>query len=126
MKRIESEYTLSLQEARSDRIAKYVIGAFSSLILIVTVFFGYLAKSDVSNKIESTGIKFEPAVETSTNYFQQFIAFVQDFSINVLSFFGLSVSLQTVNVIAGLIVVFTFFFLADRIFFKGKLRSIHS
>jgi len=126
MKRIESEYTLSLQEARSDRIAKYIIGSFSSLILVVTILIGYLAKSDVSSKIESTGITIQPTIETSANYFQQFLTLVQNFFVDVLAFLGLSVSLQTVNIVAGLLVVFTFFFLADKIFFKGKLRSIHS
>jgi hypothetical protein len=126
MKRMQSEYESALAEARSDRIAKYIIGVFCSLILIVTVILSYAAKSSVSSAIESTNIKIEPTIETSTNYFQQFLSFIQNFSADVFAFFGFSVSPQTVSIFAGLFVVFTLFFLADRILLKGKLRSIHS
>ena len=125
MNKVQSEYKTAVEEAKRDRIAKYIIGIFCSLILVITIMVGYLAKSDVSSTIESTNIKIEPTIVTSTNYFQQFITFIQNLFINILSFFGLTVSLQSVNIIAGLIVIFTLFLVADRIFLKGKLRSIH-
>jgi hypothetical protein len=126
MKRMQAEYRSSLEEVRRDRIAKYIVGSFCSLIIIVTVIIGYFAKTDVSSTVESANIKIEPTIENSANYFQQLLSFIQNFSVDVLGFFGLSISPHTINVFAGLLVVLTLFFLADKAIFKDKLRSIRS
>jgi hypothetical protein len=125
MKRVQSEYKSMTAEARRDRIAKYIIGVFSSLMVIFTVVIGYLAKSEIGSKVESTGIKIEPTVETSNNILQQFISYVSIFFENLLGFFGLTASFQSISIIVGLILIVLFYFLADRVFLKGKLKSSH-
>jgi len=126
MKRVHSEYKSMTAEARRDRIAKYIIGAFSSLMVIFTVIIGYVAKSEIGSKTESTGIKIEPTVETSNNILQQFIAYISAFFENVLGVFGLSATLQNISIIIGLVLIVLFYFLADRVFLKGRLKSIHN
>lgn len=126
MKRVQSEYKSITSETRRDRIAKYIIGAFSSLMVIFTVIIGYLAKSEIGTKVESTGIKIEPTVETSNNILQQFLTFISAFFENVLGFFGLTASFQGISIIIGVILIILFYFLADRVFLKGKLKSIRS
>ncbi len=126
MKRVKSEYSSFAAEARRDRIAKYIIGAFSSLVLIFTIVIGFIAKSEVSSEVESTGIRIEPTVETSNNIVQQFLSYISTFFENVLGFFGLSATVQNLSIIIGLILIVVFYFLADRVLLKGRLRSIRS
>lgn len=126
MKRVQSEYKSFAADARRDRIAKYIIGAFSSLMLIFTFIIGYAAKSDISTEVESTGIKIEPTVETSNNIVQQFLGYISVFFENVLGFFGLNATAQNLSIIIGLILIVIFYFLADRVLLKGRLRSIRN
>ncbi len=126
MKRMQSEYKSMKAEVRRERIAKYIIGAFSSLMVIFTVIIGYLAKSEIGSEVKSTGIKIEPTVETSNNILQQFLAFMSAFFENVLGFFGLTATTQNISIIIGLVLIVLFYFLADRVLLKGRLKSIRS
>lgn len=126
MKRVQSEYKSMTADAKRDRFAKYIIGAFSSLMLIFTVIIGYIAKSEIGSEVESTGIKIEPTVETSNNILQQFLAFMSAFFENVLGFFGLTATVQNISIIVGLVLIILFYFLADRVFLKGRLKSVRS
>jgi len=126
MKRVNSEYKSYVEEEKRDRVAKYIIGAFSALMVIFTFILGFLAKSDISSAEQSTGISIEPTVETSNGIVMQFLGYIQNFFVNVLAMLGLTASPQTISLIVGLILVVVFYFLADRVFLKGKLKSIRS
>lgn len=126
MKRVSSEYKSYVEEEKRDRVAKYIIGAFSALMVIFTFILGFLAKSDISSAEQPTGISIEPTVETSNGIVMQFLGYIQNFFVNVLAMLGLTASPQTISLIAGLILVVVFYFLADRVFLKGKLKSIRS
>ena len=126
MKRVNSEYKSYVEEEKRDRAAKYIIGAFSALMVIFTFIVGFLAKSDISSVEQSTGISIEPTVETSNGIVMQFLGYIQNFFVNVLAMLGLTASPQTISLIVGLILVVVFYFLADRVFLKGKLKSIRS
>ena len=124
MKRVSSEYKSYVEEEKRDRAAKYIIGAFSALMVIFTFILGFIAKSDISSATQSTGISIEPTVETSNSIVMQFLGYIQNFFVNVLAMLGLTASPQTISLIIGFVLVVIFYFLADRVFLKGKLKSI--
>jgi hypothetical protein len=126
MKRVRSEYKSFAEEEKRDRVAKYIIGAFSALMVIFTFILGFLAKSDINSAAQSTGITIEPTVETSNNIVLQFLGYIQNFFVNVLAMLGLTATPQSISLIVGLVLVILFYFLADRVFLKGKLKSIRS
>jgi magnesium-transporting ATPase (P-type) len=126
MKRVSSEYKTYVEEEKRDRVAKYIIGAFSTLMVVFTFILGYLAKSDINSSVQSTGISIEPTVETSNSFILQFLGYIQTFFVNVLGLLGLTATPQTISMIVGLVLVILFYFLADRVFLKGKLKSIRS
>lgn len=122
MFRIREENNLAKEESRTNRIAKYIIGMFSSLVVGFTILIGILSGSQPSTKT-SASFSFEPTIETSNNYLNQFLTMIQDFFNKVLELLGLSYSSQTIGIIAGLIIAVSLFMLADRLFVKGKLKS---
>ena len=126
MKRAGTEYKSFAAEEKQDRLAKYIIGIFSTLMVVFTVFMGYIAKSDLSSKVKSTGVSIEPTVETSNNFLQNIPLYVQAFFMKVLGLFGLSLSPQSASIIGGLVLAALLYFIADRIFLRGKLKSIRS
>lgn len=126
MKRITSEFKSSVAEEKRDRAAKYIIGIFSAMMVGFTVLMGYLAKSDLSSAVKSTGVSIEPTIETSNNFLQDAMLYIQVFFMKVLGIFGLSLSPQSVSIIIGLLLIIVFYFVADRVFLKGKLKSIRS
>jgi hypothetical protein len=126
MKRVISEYKTYAEEEKRDRTAKYIIGIFSAMVVGFTFIVGFLAKSDLSSKVESTGISIEPTVETSNNILQQFLVYIQNFFVNVLGLLGLTVSPQSINIIVGLLLVIVFYFLADKFLLKGRLKSVRN
>jgi hypothetical protein len=126
IKRVKSEYKTYGEEERRDRIAKYIIGVFSAIMVGFTVILGYIAKSDIDSTVKSTGITIEPTVETSNNILQQFLSYIQSFFINLLGMLGLSASPQTVSIVIGLVLAVIFYVVADRVFLKGRLKSIRN
>ncbi len=126
MKRAGLEYKYFAAEEKHDRLAKYIIGIFSTLMVVFTVIMGYLAKSQLSSTVKSTGVSIEPTVETSNNFLQNIPSYIQAFFMKLLGLFGLSLSPQSVSIIIGLILIAVFYFIADRVFLRGKLKSIRS
>ena len=88
MKRSGAEYNSFAAEEKHDRLAKYIIGTFSALMVVFTVIMGYLAKSELSSTVKSTGVSIEPTVETSNNFIQNLPVYIQAFFMKVLGFFG--------------------------------------
>jgi hypothetical protein len=123
MQRVNTESKEALEEGKRDRIAKYIIGAFSFLAIIFTVLTGILGTSQSSKSSVSKNISFEPAIDTSSNYFWRFWDTISSFFTKIFDALGLSISIETLSIIGGLILVVTLFFLADRIFLRGKLKS---
>ena len=123
MKQVKTEYDFALAESRRDRIAKYIIGAFSFATIALTLFIGYLSRSEVNRTVESTNIKIQPAIESSNTFIQQFLSFMQNIFTGALGLLGLTVSTRTVIILLVLLIVITLYFLADRFLIKGKLRS---
>jgi hypothetical protein len=121
MNRVNAESNTALEENKRDRVAKYIIGSFIFLTIAFTVLAGLFSSSKTENVTKD--ISFEPAIDTSSNYFWQFIDGVSSFFVNALDVVGLSISIETVSIIAGLLLVLTLFFLADKIFIRGKLKS---
>ncbi len=123
MKQVQTEYQFAVAEQRRDRIAKYIIGAFSFFTIAVALILGYFSRSQVSQTVESTNIKIQPTIETSNTFLQQFVAFIQNVFTDALSLLGLTISARTVTILIVLVIVFALYFLADRFIIKGKLRS---
>jgi len=123
MNKVTSESRSVIQEIKTERIAKYIISIFISLALGVTVIVGYLTGGEVNSKIESTSVKIEPTIETSSNYIQQFVSFIASSSVSVLDFLGLTATSKTLSMILYLLGVFILYVIADRIFLKGRLKS---
>src|SRR5437762_4548659 len=99
MKRIAEEHKTAKEESKWDRLVKYIIGSFSFLLIGFTVTLGIISGTSSGVKSPSTGINFNPAVETSNNYLEQFFGFIESVFMSVLNFFGLSSSTRTFTVI---------------------------
>ncbi|RPI17833.1 MAG: hypothetical protein EHM58_07815 [Ignavibacteriae bacterium] len=121
MQRVNAESKTALEESKRDRIAKYIVGAFSLLTIAFTVLAGVFSTS--APQSVSKNISFEPAIDTSSNYFWQFWDTISSFFTNTLGLFGFSISAETLSIIGGLVLVLSLFFIADRIFIRGKLKS---
>jgi hypothetical protein len=122
MFRISEENKLALEESKRDRIAKYVIGSFSSLVIIFTIIIGYLSGSQSSVKT-SNSFSIEPTIETSNNYLNQFLTFISGIFNKTLELLGLSLSSQTAAIVVGSLIAVSLFLLADRVFIRSRLRS---
>jgi quinol-cytochrome oxidoreductase complex cytochrome b subunit len=123
MKQAKTEYDFAVAENKRDRIAKYIIGSFSFITIAFTLLLGYLSRSEVNETVQSTNIKIQPTIQSSNTFIQQFIMFIQNVFTGALGLLGLTVSTRTVTILLVLLIVFTLYFLADRFFLKGKLRS---
>jgi hypothetical protein len=121
MERVNAENKMAAEEVKSDRLAKYIIAGFSFLTFLTAIFVGIYSTS--ATKVKTDSISFEPALETSTGFFQQFYESVSTFFVNTLSVLGLNVSTQTALIIGGLILAFGLFFAADRLLIRGRLAN---
>lgn len=121
MERINAESKTAAEEVKTDRLAKYIVGGFSFLTLIVTILAGIFSTSD--SKVETGKISFEPTLQTSTNYFQRFYESISSFFVDMLSLLGLRVSVQTAVIIGGLLLSAVLFFAADRLLLRGRLAN---
>ncbi len=122
MVRIIEENKMAMEEIKSNKLAKYIIGGFSSFVIALTVILGILSRGKTS---VSTPNKFniEPTIETSNSYFNQFLSAVQNVFSKAMEFLGLTSSSHTVEIVVGLLIALTLFMLADKFFVRGKLRS---
>jgi hypothetical protein len=119
MERVNNENKTAVEEIKTDRLAKYIIGGFSFLTFLAAIFAGLYSSSGSKGKTGS--ISFEPTLQTSTNYFLSFYESISTFFVNLFGMLGLHVSMQTVIIIGGLILAFALFYAADRLLLRGKL-----
>jgi hypothetical protein len=126
MEKAAAERRYAVEDIKRDRIAKYIIGIFISLILAVTIMIGYASKREVSSGIETSSVKIQPTIETSTNYLQKFSELIESASLKVISILGFSANSDMLTIIFYIILLIAFYLAADRIFLKGRLKSSHS
>jgi hypothetical protein len=107
---------------KRDRIVKYVIGSFSFMMLAFTFAMGFISKSASVNSEESTGVAFD-TMQRSNSILETMIYYIQSFFTNVLSFFGVSLSSSSINIILVVILVAAVYLVGERLFLRGKLKS---
>ena len=121
MNRIELENKKILAESKSDRVVKYVIGSFTALLIGITVLMGVLSKSSSSPVTgRENAVNFSPAIESSNNYLERFISFVQYIFMSLLNLLGISASSKSFSIALMIIVVVTLFLAADRFLMRGN------
>jgi hypothetical protein len=127
MKRAAAEHKFALEESKWDRLVKYIIGSFSTGIIALTVVLGFISGSSGSVSNKSRGIDIGPAVETSNNYLERFLSFLESAFLSVmnfiLNFFGLSANSRTFTVILLVVLVVSVFLAAEKFVLRGRLRS---
>jgi hypothetical protein len=123
MERVRTENKAVLEETKRDRIAKYVIGSFSTFIIGFTILIGYMGSKNSVSTNRETGVNLDSTFETSNNFLQQFLSYIQSFFLQVLEFFGVSVNPKTMLIAMVVILVVAVFFIGERIFIRGKLKS---
>lgn len=123
MKRVAAEHKSALEEGKSDRLVKYIIGSFSTLIIGFTLALGFISGSAGNVGSRSKGIDIGPAMETSNNYLERFLSFIESIFVSALNFFGFSASSRTLTIVLLIVIVVSVFLLAERFVMRGKLRS---
>ena len=122
MVKIQEENAQAREEMKTNKLAKYIIGGFSSFVIGLTIILGLLSGS--KSTVSSPGrFNIEPAIDTSNNYINRFFGLISDMFAKVVSLLGLSNTSNTVELIAALVIAFVLFMIADRIFVRGRLRS---
>ena len=122
MKRIAAENKSILEERRSDRIVKYVIGTFSFLMLGFTFMLGMMSKSASVSTDDSGGLAFN-TMRRSNSILETMVSYIQEMFTSVLSFFGLSLSSGSINIILVVVLVAIVYLVGERLFLRGKLKS---
>lgn len=122
MKRITAENKALAEERKSDRIVKYVIGSFSFFMIAFTFALGFLSRKSTSGSNESTGIAFD-TMQRSTSFFENMVFYIQDFFTKALSFFGLSLSSGSVNIILVVVLIAVIYLVGERLIMRGKLKQ---
>jgi hypothetical protein len=123
MEKITAEYRVYTSEARTDKIIKYSIGSFVAIVIGIIILSGVASKSSQQVEGNFTGINISPAVQTSGNYLDKFIAFIQNIFIEVMGSLGLTISPSTITLfLVGLFVV-ALFVLGEKFLIKGRLKS---
>ena len=122
MKRITAENKALMEEKKSDRVVKYIIGSFSFLMLAFTFAMGILSKRAAVNSDESAGIAFD-TMQRSNSILDTMVYYIQSFFTSVLSFFGVSLSGSSVNIILVVVLVAAVYLVGERLFLRGKFKS---
>lgn len=122
MKRISAEHKALAEERKSDRIVKYAIGSFSFLMLGFTFVLGILSKSGSTSGSETSDVGFE-TMQSSSSFIATVVYYVQQFFLNVLEFFGLSLTPDSLTIIMVVALVVLVFIAGERLFLRGKLKS---
>jgi hypothetical protein len=122
MQRISAENKVLVEERKSERIVKYVIGSFSLLIIGFTVMLGVLSGASRQTADETAGIGFS-TVQTSNSLIEQLLFYIQSFFLNALNFFGISLDSGTLNIILIIALLVAVFMAGERLFLRGKLKS---
>ena len=122
MKRITAENKALMEEKKSDRVVKYIIGSFSFLMLAFTFTMGFLSKRAGVNSDETTGVAFD-TMQRSNSILDTMVYYIQSFFTSVLSFFGVTLSGSSVNIILVVILVAAVYLVGERLFLRGKYKS---
>lgn len=122
MKRIAAENKSILEERKSDRIVKYVIGSFSFLMLGFTFLLGMMSKTASVNSDDTGGLAFN-TMQRSNSILETMISYIQGAFTSLLSFFGLSLSSGSINIILVVVLVAIVYLVGERLFLRGKLKS---
>ena len=122
MQRISAENKALVEERKSERIVKYVIGSFSMLIIGFTVMLGILSGASRQSADETAGISFS-TVQTSNSLIEQLLFYIQSFFLKALNFFGISLDSGTLNIILIIALLVAVFMAGERLFTRGKLKS---
>ena len=122
MVRIREENTLALADLKQNKLAKYILGGFISFVIGFTVLLGYLSGSKAP-ATTSGRFNIEPTIETSNNYLNQFITGIENVFSKTMEYLGLSANTRTIEIIAGLLIAFALFMLADKFLVRGRLRT---
>jgi len=126
MTKVSADYRIFASEAKTDRIIKYAIGSFISIVLGIIVLFGVVSKSSEQVEGNSTGININPAVQTSSNYLEKFIGFIQNIFVDILGSFGLTVSPSTIVIFLVGVFVIVLFLMGEKFLLKGRLKSVRA
>ena len=122
MKRITAENKALMEEKKSDRVVKYIIGSFSFMMLAFTFAIGFMSKSAGVNTDETTGVAFD-TMQRSSSWLETMVYYIQGFFTNVLSFFGLSLSSSSINIILVVILVAVIYLVGEHLFLRGKMKQ---
>lgn len=122
MKRITAENKALMEERKSDRVVKYIIGSFSFLMLAFTFTLGILSKNAAVNSEETSGIAFD-TVQRSNSWLETMVFYIQGFFAEVLSFFGVTLSPGSVNIILVVILVALVYLVGERLFLRSKMKQ---
>ena len=118
MKRITAENKALMEEKKSDRVVKYIIGSFSFLMLAFTFALGIMSKTAAVN----SGVAFD-TMQRSNTWLETMFYYIQSFFGNVLSFFGISLSSGSINVILVVVLVAVVYLVGERLFIRGKMKQ---
>ena len=116
MQKVVLEHKKLTEENRKEKIVKYVLGSFSTFMIGFTIIIGYM-----SGKTES--ISTGTTVERSNTLVGRLVYAVQTLFLEVLNFFGVSISSTTVTVALIILLVIGVFLMGERLFLRGKYRS---
>ena len=116
MQKVVLEHKKLTEENRKEKIVKYVLGSFSTFMIGFTVVIGY-----ISSKAES--ITTGTTVERSNTIVGRLVYAIQTLFIEMLNFFGVSISSTTVTVALIILLVIGVFLMGERLFLRGKYRS---
>jgi hypothetical protein len=122
MKRISAEHKALVEERKSDRIVKYAIGSFSFLMLGFTFLLGILSKSGRTSGSETSDVGIE-TIQSSNSFIGSVIYYIQKFFLDVLEFFGVSLTPGSMTIIMVVALVVLVFIAGERLFLRGKLKS---
>ena len=116
IQKVVSEHKKLTEENRKEKIVKYVLGSFSTFMIGFTIIIGYM-----SGKTES--ISTGTTVERSSTLVGRLVYAVQTLFLEVLNFFGVSISSTTVTVALIIFLVIGVFLMGERLFLRGKYKS---
>jgi hypothetical protein len=91
-------------------------------MLAFTFGLGIISKRQTAGSTDATGIGFD-TMQTSNSFIETVLMYIQRFFMNVLEFFGVSISPGSVTVMLVVILVVAIFFIGERVFLKGRLRQ---
>lgn len=122
MVRIHEENVVAREEKKTNKLAKYIIGGFSSFVVGLTIILGLLSRS--KSTVSAPGrFNIEPALDTSNNYINRFFGFISDMFGKAMDLLGLSSTPRAIELVAALLIAFVLFMIADKIFVRGRLRT---